>query len=211
MTTTVANFFLRVAYDLQEPNGTFAAAAWSVDEMLGYLNVAEREFLSLTGVLKTDVTIPVEEDSSIRFNRPDNTMDIDRISYNGRHLKRVTSLDLELEDRDWRLHTEGRPSYWHEDEMPAAQFELNKIPAYEGTLRIFADSLPPLYTEISGNIHLRDCWEPYLRWKVVSLCLAKDSEEQDLGRAKYARSRFMMGVNMARRLMTAVSSTGVAK
>ena len=209
MTISVSEFMTRVARDLNETSNEFLSGAWTTDEMIGYLNYAERDFLHSSGIWQTDVVMTVSAGSSILIDRPDNTMDITRLGFNGKSLHRQTSHDIELEDRDWRSHAVGMPSYYHEDHIPNSKLELNKIPAGGGIVRIFADYLPDPYTTLSENIHLKDCWEPYLRWKVISLALAKDCEDQDLGRSNYSDHRYNMGIMLARRLMKGSAATGI--
>lgn len=200
MTVSVSDFFTRIAWDLHETDNTFATAAWTQTEMLGYLNYAEKTFLQKTGILKQYTTI-VANGSSLSFPRPDNSIDIDRISSDSKQLHRQTSFDLMLEDRAWRSKTGGKPSYWHEDNLPADRFELNKMPAGGVTLKIVSDYLPSEYTAIAGNINLKDCWEPYLRWKVLSLALGKDGDNQDTTRSEYADQRFKLGITLAKRIL----------
>ncbi len=202
---TVHQFLDRVAHDLQEDSYLFESGAWTKEEMLGYLNTAEKLFLQKTGILQTDTSVVVAAGSTILFDRPANIIDITRISVNGKPLRRQTSWDLEREDRRWRSSPNGSPAYWHEDNISNAQYELNKIPALGGTIRIFADTMYTGYTTYLEDIHLKRTWEPYLRWKVLSFALLKDSDNQDLSRAKYADQRFMFGVYLARRLMKGIS------
>jgi hypothetical protein len=210
MSTTVLDFFTRVAWDLHETDNSFDSGAWTVTEMIAYLNYAEKKFLEKTGILKSDDTI-VADGSAIIFNRPNNTIDIDRIAVDGKALRRQTLFDFELEDRAWRSKTSGRPSYWHEDNLLNSQFELNKIPSQGATLRIFSDYIPDEYTDTTGNIHLNDEWEPYLRWKVISLALGKDGDNQDVTRSAYAEQRFMLGVNLAKRIMKGMASVNLRR
>ena len=210
MTVSLADFFTKVARDLHETDNTFSSGSWSAIEMLAYLNNAEREFLLLTGIWKTDVSVLISPGSTILFDRPLNTMDIDRMSFCCKPLRRQTSYDLELEDRKWRINILGYPQYWHEDHLPNSQYEINKVPAAGGELRIFADYLPDPYTDIdTEDIHLRDCWEQYLRWRVLSLALTKDCEDQDLGRSNYSRQRFMLAVMLARRLIRGIAEANL--
>lgn len=200
MTIAITDFLTRIATDLNEEDNDFPSLAWTRTEMLAYLNNAERDFLRLTGMVQTDVNVSADG-STILFNRPDNTMDLNRVSFNGKNLRRQTSNDFMMEDRNWRNNAVGKPSYWHEDHLAVTQFELNKIPAAGGTIRIFADYLYDEYASVFEDLHLRDIWEPYLRWKVLSLALAKDGENQDLGRSSYAQERYMVGVRLALRLI----------
>jgi hypothetical protein len=209
MTINILDFLTRIARDLNETDNDFLSGAWTRTEMLGYLNYAESNFLQDTGIWQTDVSIVAAPGATILFDRPPNTMDINRMGFNGKSLHRQTAVNFELEDRDWRSHAVGKPDYYHEDLLPNSKFELNKIPAAGGTVRIFADYLPDPYATVYEDLHLKDTWEPYLRWKVIELALRKDSEDQDLGRANYARQRYMVGVNLARRLMKGTLATGI--
>lgn len=199
----VEETFQALAWDLHEEDPTFSSGAWTTDEMLGYLTSAEKVFLQRAGILITDTTV-VADGSTILFDRPAGTIDIQRVAFNGHHLHRQTEWDFEREDRNWRAHTSGEPSYWHEDRLAINQIEFNKMKA--GTLRFFCDTLPDPYTSIHENIHLLNTWEPYLRWRVLFYCLSKDGDEQDLARAKYANDRFAFGVYLARRLMKGESA-----
>lgn len=209
MTISVLDLLTRVSLDLNETNNEFLSGAWTRSEMLGYLNYAESNFLQSTGIWQTDVSIVAAAGASILFDRPLNTMDINRMGFNGRHLHRQAVINFELEDRDWRSHAVGMPEYYHEDLLPNSKFELNKIPAAGGTIRIFADYLPDPYLTVDENLHVKDSWEQYLRWKVLSLALAKDCEDQDLGRSNYANQRYAVGVMLARRLLKGVAETGL--
>ena len=209
MAISVEDFMTKIANDLSEGDNSFPSGAWTRDEMIGYLNYAERDFLIKTGAVKYDVSITLPPGTGILLDRPDNTMDIERVSLDGRRLLRQSSMNLELEDRNWRSNSTGKPSYWHEDNMSMSNIELNKIPAIGGVLRVFSGYLPNPYTVIYEDLHLADHWEPYLRWGVLAICLIKDSEDQDVARAEYAKQRYMVGVQLAQRLVKGISETGL--
>ena len=202
MSTSLTTFFARVARDLHESDSTFDTSEfWTPEEMVGYLNYAEGDFLHGTGIIKGDTEVLLLPGYPILVDRPANTMDIVRISFNGRYLRRQTSWDFQKEDPEWRAKTTGNPSYWHEDHVPNSQFELNKIHTIGGTLRVFYDYRYDEYSDMTGNLNLMDIWEPYLRWKVLSLALGKDGDSQDLPRSIYADQRYRFGVFLAKRLM----------
>jgi hypothetical protein len=209
MVVSIEDFMTRVANDLSETSNEFLSGAWTLAEMISYLNYAERDFLIKTGAVKYDTTVILPGGSGILIERPDNTMDIDRVSLDGKRLLRQSSINLELEDRHWRSHTVGHPAYYHEDNIPISYIELNKIPSTGGTLRVFSSWLPDPYTTIFENLHLPDHWEPYLRWKVLALALAKDCEDQDIQRSSYADQRYMVGVQLAQRLVKGITDTGL--
>jgi hypothetical protein len=209
MAISVDTVLSRIATDLSETSSDFLSGAWTRTEMIGYLNYAERDFLIQTGSMKYDVSVVLAPGAGILIDRPANTMDIDRVSLNGKRVLRQSSMNLELEDRNWRVNSTGYPSYWHEDNIAITKIELNKIPLAGGTLRVIADYLPNAYATVFDSLHLRDCWEPYLRWKVLALALAKDCEDQDIGRSNYANQRYMVGVQLAQRLVKGVAENGL--
>jgi hypothetical protein len=209
MTITVLQFLSRIALDLQEDPSVFPPGKnnlWSLDEMLDYIDYAERDFLSRTGISKSDIKIVVPPGSSILFSKPAGAMDIERISFDGDRVRRVTAWDLERENRSWRASIIGKPQYYHEDHLPLFGFEFNKIPALGGKLRIFCDTLPNEHTtNLSEPIAVQDIWEPYIRWEVLSLALGKDGDNQDVSRSDYAHQRYLLGVSLAKRFVLGTS------
>jgi hypothetical protein len=250
MAITVEDFLTRVAYDLHEEDNTFPSGLWTQAEVIQYIEHAERDFYRQTGIIKVDVTVPVGAGTQILFTKPSNMMDIERISFNKKRLRRVTTWDLQREDPRWRVNPNGKTKYYHEDHLPSVlQFEFDRVPATGGSYRIIGDLLPPSHgttTNTTTTIttggrsyplanpsrifpidprHGTDTdritqipfqsfsesttkdvlgvdviWEPYIRWEVLSLCLGKDGDNQDLARSAYAHKRYLLGVSLAKRL-----------
>jgi len=205
MSTTLAVFISRLARDLHENPAIFPPGGhnlWTLAEILDYIDYAERDFLRRTGILKSDITVPVLPGNTILFNKPAAVMDIERISFNYKRLRRVTTWDLEREDPGWRVRPNGTPRAYHEDHLPATQFEFDHIPAPGGSYRMFCDSLPAEHTtNLAELIAVNDCWEPYIRWEVIALALGKDGDNQDVARSAYAHQRYLLGVALALRLV----------
>jgi hypothetical protein len=128
-------------------------------------------------------------------------MDLDRVSFNGRRVLRQTAWDLTLENASWRSQAAGRPRYYHEDRLPFYTIEVDRMPAYYGTMRFFYGLMPIPNTSTSGTLTIPDAWEQYIRWGVLSLALSRDGDGQDLARAALAQERYMFGVRLALRLM----------
>ena len=194
MPVSISDFLTKVALDLHEEDNTFPSELWTVDEMMGYIEHAQRDFYRQTGIAKVDLTAAVNGGRQILFTKPSNMMDIDRISLNKRRLRRVTSWDLQREDPKWRAHPNGKTRYYHEDHLASVlEFEFDRVPVQGGSYRIIGDLLPTTSS-------LEVVWEPYIRWEVLSLALAKDGDNQDMARSRYAHQRYLMGVSLARRL-----------
>lgn len=216
MSVTVAAFLIKVAADLHENPTTFPPGdnnLWTLEEMVGYISYAERDFLRQTGAESSDVTTAVPAGTTLLFTRPASVMEINRISFNYKRLRRVTSWDLERENPTWRAHPNDPADLYHEDNLPANYFELNNRRAAGGNMRIFGTILPAIHTtDTTELIAVKDCWEQYIRWEVVSLALGKDGDNQDLIRAGYSHARYLFGVNLAKMMMfgTPLDFNGVA-
>lgn len=215
MSVTVAVFLQRIAKDLHEDPTVFPPGdnnLWTLEEMVGYISYAERDFLRRTGVESVVAVVNVPAGQTLVFNKPSNMMDIERISFNYKRLRRVTSWDLEREDPTWRNHPNDSPEYYHEDHLPINSFELDNRPSVGGLMRIFAGYLPPLHTtDTTELIAVKDCWEQYIRWEVLSLALGKDGDNQDVARSSYAHQRYLLGCSLAKRMVlgTAFEMGGV--
>jgi hypothetical protein len=215
MSVTVATFLSRIAKDLHEDPTTFPPGdnnLWTLDEMVNYISYAERDFLRRTGVEAVDASVVVAAGNVLVFTKPSNMMDIERISFNYKRLRRVTSWDLEREDPTWRTHPNHPAQQYHEDHLPINSFELDNRQASGGTLRIFGGTLPALHTtDTTELIAVKDCWEQYIRWEVLSLALSKDGDNQDVVRASYAHQRYLLGCSLAKRMVlgTALDMGGV--
>ena len=73
---------------------------------------------------------------------------------------------------------------------------------------MFSDTLPAEHTtNLAELIAVNDCWEPYIRWEVLSLALGKDGDNQDVARSNYAHQRFTLGIALAMRLVMGTSVT----
>lgn len=207
--TTVGDLLTRVARDLHQKDNTFKLGAeapyWNPDEMIGYVNYVEKDFLRRTVIQMFDLIEPIGVGTSILFTKPDGVMDIDRLSFNKKRMRRQSTWDLMRENPNWRNNLPGQPRYWHEDHLPVNNFEVDRRPVAGGSFRFFVTMIPPVHGPYPGGytdvISVSDTWEPYLRWDVLSLALGKDGDYQDVKRSGYCHQRYMLGVTLAKRLV----------
>lgn len=207
MTILVSEFLTKIAYDLQETDNTFSSGLWTPSEVIDYLNYAQGCFINDTGVVVSDNTI-LSVIGDRDYTRPTNAGDIDRIAFNGKRVRRVSSFDLMSKDPAWRSRS-GIPQFYHEDGLTITSFEFDKMPTKVGNIRIFADMLHADITSTSEALVVPDCWEPYIRWEVISFCLQKDGESQDLDRADWAHKKYLFGVKLAQRIVSGESDSPI--
>lgn len=206
MAITVGDLLTKVAYDLQEADNTFPSGLWTRAEMYNYINWAIGDFLNDTGIMMIDGTVVVVIGNR-DYSRPATAGDIDRVSYNGKRLRRISAFDLASKDPAWR-NKSGDPQFYHEDGISISSIQLDKLPTRAGTLRIFADLLHTDITDVGDALVLPDTWEPYIRWEVLSFALQKDGESQDLKRADWAHKKYQFGVSLAQRIVYGADSLG---
>jgi hypothetical protein len=207
MSITVQEITDKVALDLQE-NSSFSTGLWTLSEIYGYINYALRQFLNDTSVVIID-----ESTTSVigqkEYEKPATAGDIDRIGYNGKRVRRVSLFDLMSIDPSWRSQS-GVPKFYHEDGTSSVtSYELDRSPTKAGTLRVFADLLHYEVTQPSDTLDIPDCWEPYIRWEVLSYALQKDGEAQDLARADWAHKKYIFGVSLAQKMVAGMSDVPV--
>lgn len=206
---TVGQLLSKIAKDLHEKDNTFGlgmeAPYWSPNEMIGYVNYTERDFLRRTNISISDLSVAMPAGNTILFTKPAGAMDIERISFNGKRIRRQTTWDLQRENPNWRNNTPGKPRYWHEDRLPVNNIELDRRPEAGGVLRYFCTVLPTEHASYPNgyteNIAFNDAWEPYIRWNVLSLALGKDGDNQDVAKSLYCQQRYLLGVALAVRLI----------
>lgn len=207
--TTVGQLLAKIAKDLHEKDNTFGvggeAPYWSPDEMIGYVNYTERDFIRRTNLIITDSSIVMPAGNTIILQKPVGAMDIERISFNGKRLRRQTTWDLQRENPNWRNNLPGNPRYWHEDHLAVNDIEVDRSPAAGGTFRFFYTMIPTAHAAYPAgyleNIAFGDSWEPYIRWNVLSLALGKDGDNQDVAKSVYCQQRYLLGVALALRLI----------
>ena len=199
MAATVDQMLSKIALDLQETDNSFSSGLWTRSEMYGYINYAIYSFLNDTGIIISDNTITAS--IGVRsYTRPDNSADIDRIGFDGKRVRRISLFDLASKNPSWRS-TNGIPQFYYEDAAEITEFDFDKLPTKAGTIRIFADLLPVEVDDLADVIEIPDCWEPYIRWEVISFALQKDGESQDLPRADWAHNKYLFGVSLAQRIV----------
>lgn len=203
MSVTVSEFINRLAVDVHEDATLFPPGShdlWTIEEIIGYLNTAEKDFIRRTGLFKQTFTISVGSGTQMVFDRPTGCFDIDRVSYQGKKLYRVTTWDLSREDPNWRTNTSGHPRYYYEDGLAVGKFAIDRRPSSSFELTVIGDMAPTDHT-VSGYttelIFVPDQWEQYIRWEVLSLMYGKDGDGQDVARSSYAHQRYLFGIGLA--------------
>lgn len=208
-TITIQQVLDKIALDLMESSSSFPSGLWTIGEVIDYINYAVEYFINNSGVIIADNTIPSQVGVGT-YTRPSDTGDVDRISFDGRRLRRISNFDLMTINPKWR-DASGNPRYYHEDGVDITEFELDKKPTRVANIRIFGDYLHSKFdaTNLSSTIGIPDCWEPFIRWEVLSFCYSKDGESQDLSRAAWAHNKFLYGLSLCQRMIAGQADSAI--
>lgn len=201
MTTTAASLIAMMRLHLQE-DATLSTGLWTSPELTQYISDADREFLLMTGAVKSTATITALQSVSV-YSEPSDSIDVERVAFNNKKLYPVSRSDLNHQDPSWRADT-GNPKRYHRD-LPPKQFEVWPKPAAvgSGNLTVFYNKLPSALTDppSAQTITTPDAFARYVMYRALEKAWAKEGDGQDVERAAYCGMRFTRGVALARRLI----------
>lgn len=130
MTTLVSDLLTVMLRHLQE-TATLSSRLWVEPELVQYIADADREFLALTGIVKQAGSVLAVAGQSI-YDEPADSIDVERISWNGKKLYPQTRYELDRQKPNWKADS-GAPQRYHRDHLPPKQFEVWKKPTATGT------------------------------------------------------------------------------
>lgn len=203
---TVTQFIARMLPILME-DSALSTGVWNIAEVINYTNDIQSDFARDTQCLKQYNLISGGAVAGQRlYSDPADSMQIDRIDFNGKPLYRTSRHMLDLEDRQWKTKS-GTPKRYHTDFLNDRKtFEFDRAPTAAMAaipIGVLSTELPTDVTVVGSFIDLPDHVIPYLQWGVLAKLFGKQGENQDLARANYCESRYLWGVSLYRRLMGA--------
>ncbi len=126
MTTLVSTIFTQLQYLLQEPGDWTTNGLWTSAEIINYINTVSKDLILRTQIIKQQDTVDVTAGTRL-YDDPPDTMQMDRITYNGRALYRTNRYLLDRENPKWKTLS-GVPKQYHQDQLPTRTFELDRAP-----------------------------------------------------------------------------------
>lgn len=151
MSTTVGSLLDIMARHLQETDRTMNSGLWTQAELVTFLSEAQQDFLSSTGVVKNVGFVP-SVTSQVEYDEPSTSMDMERVSWNGKKMYPTTQFELDQQDAKWRTRTGRNPRWLHRDNLGIKRFAVSPAPNISGT-GYTASSLYGLVRGISGGTY----------------------------------------------------------
>ncbi len=102
---------------------------WSKDELILYINEAQREYCEKTMILRAESPLTVRENSEI-YTLPDDCFIVDRIERSdGNVISKTTSRDLQRRFSDRYRKDVGNPEFYYQDLDGQRQLRFYPIPS----------------------------------------------------------------------------------
>lgn len=125
MSTTVQTLLDQLATQVQEDN-LWSSGLWSTEEIIGYINIVQRDFVLKTQILKLNDAIAAVAGQRI-YDQNAYTSQMDRVAFSNVALDRSSKFSLDRSDIKWRTLS-GIPRQYHQDQLPIKEFEVDRAP-----------------------------------------------------------------------------------
>lgn len=184
---------------------SWSSGQWTVDEVVGYLNQRQYQFLKESGILlkRTAVnTLP----SVQRHSLPTDWIATHRVAWKSidaefTEIPRSDGWEADHIILDWPYNqVTNHPTVYTDGEVPTLEFETMPSVNVSGELQVLHSYLSTLIPSppAAANLTVLDEFEPAIRWGVIADMLNKMGRANDPGRADYAEARYREGVASAR-------------
>lgn len=120
--------FDQIIQRVQRITGDSKFIRWSKDELIDYINEAQREYCEKTMILRAESPLTVRENSEI-YTLPDDCFIVDRIERSdGNVIVKTTSRDLQRQFSDRYRRDIGDPEFYYQDLDGQKQLRFYPIP-----------------------------------------------------------------------------------
>jgi hypothetical protein len=195
---------------------------WTLQDVLGALDTAQKNFLRLTGVTVARLGFDGDGDNSTpvianqeTVPRPQNSIDIIRaafVNYDASMPPKVVAVNemaredaaaLDLNDRRWETDFSVTPPTYSESHFDPSVYVLGHPAINAGgvDLTFVAVSQPLTGNGVPLNIP-DDCADAIL-WEALSILLDQEGEAYDPERSEFAHGMFMAYVDLTVALLSA--------
>lgn len=198
-----------IQYHMLEPPSAaqeFLSGKWTRDEVLGYWNARQRQFLKDT-MLVMEVGVVPTLPATLEHDLPPDWIATRAAAWApstlGSYYQEVPKGSGWEADEDprigrtWPTTSQARPDLYMDAEGPSLKFRLVPPPAAAGTLELLHAALSTLLTGEGVLLAVPDEFAPAIKYGVMADMLAKRGDGFDPDRAAYCEARYREGVAAA--------------
>ena len=151
MSTQVSDLLTLMARHLQEEDSTFGSGLWSKAEVIEHIADMDVDFIKSTGVVKDVAPIPGVA-SQAAYDEPTQSVETERLSWNGLRVYPTTQFEMDAENPDWRGETAPDPNSFHRDNLTTKKFAVSPVPSAGATGWSAASSVEGVFRTITGGL-----------------------------------------------------------
>lgn len=195
---------------IETPDGgaSWSSGLWTRDEVLGYVNHRQDQFVRDTHAIITTASIGVVAPYGTRHPLPADWMATVRVTWTSAlpgavpvELGRSDSWEADNGIPTWSGTPANPPKLYMDGDTPALTLQIAPAPSIDGTLGV---SYVPTCTPLTGNgvdFDIAEEFTPTVKYGALSDMFSKIGRAQDPARAEYCTKRYQMGVEIAQTLL----------
>jgi hypothetical protein len=200
----VNNFTATFAFAHPAGNLVFAATFpvcqtidpfFTQQEMLNYVANAQNDYLVRVPFIYTTVAqnfVSTQRTGTM----PDDTIQIERISYNGKALREQSQTSMSMLNPGWNQQAAMAPTIWYEDRTGYMTYGLDRVPLNAFSVNLLYAQRDSGVLALTDGFLLPDPFLTYVKYGALAQAFAKDGEQKDSERAKFCQGRFDTGVKI---------------
>lgn len=193
------------------PSGQQAAPLFTQQEIIGYINDSQSDFLVAVRPIFEVVTAAITPGVTT-YTQPVDCIRLERIAVNPQPLDynsamtdlyETSQASLDLSDPNWQ-GAQAPPAQWYRDDIANGSYGYFPIPSanYTAELWYSQDVNPTVVPNLLTTLLVPDAFAHVIKYLVLAKCWTKDGETRDPDRAEYCQKRAEMTTIFALKFMT---------
>jgi len=176
------------------PKGQITHPLFTQDELLGYLQDSQNEFLAAVEPVVYILPLTIGPAAFI-YDQPANVIDVKRIEARGQGVDEESQSLLDMDNPQWMYDTPSDPpDHWFRDRMDVKKIGFHPAPANTVSVGIWASLSYPTALALNTILLVPEPFCHILKYEVLSHVFKKDGEQKDPMRAKYCSRMFQVGI-----------------
>lgn len=205
MSVTDIQVLNEIQYAVVEPvdgGASYVSGLWSVDEVIGYLNQREHQFLHDTAAIFTRATL-VSVPNTHRHILPADWIMTQRAAWHAAdgsitELPRSDGWEADHALPTWPYATESKPRVYMDAETPMDQIQVAPAAYDNGVIELLYVGLGATLSNSGIAFSVPDECVPAVKYGVLALMFGKIGRGYDAARAQYCQARYDEGVEAVR-------------
>lgn len=185
---------------------SWASGFWTAAEVIGYLDERQKRFIMETGLVAKTGTAPLAA-NVLRTTLPADCIELRFLAFQSQSgdfydIPRADPLQADLYRADWTYDSKEIPDGYSTSETPSLEVELHPSSSLAGVLHYLYLYVSTTLTGAGALFTVPDDFVPCIIWGVIADMLKKIGRATALDRAEIAESRYTMGVEITKLILS---------